>query len=103
MACIEAFIDAWSIWLTGSEVDKDLLICGMSLRWWGRIGKALQLVGAFTLMLELIGLRRLAAFDTWATEQAFPYVMRLYARFAVVVLKGILPILKMTEHLQRFQ
>jgi len=95
-------MDAWATWYAGNEVNKDLIIWGISIRWWGRIGKALQLVGAFTLTLELIGPRRLAAFDKWAIEKAFPYVIRLYARFAAVVLKSILPLMKISESLQRF-
>ena len=83
-------MDVWNTWSAGKEVNKDLVIWCISIRWWGRIGKALQLIGAATLTLELIGPRRLAVFDKWATQTAFPHVVRLYARFVMVVLKSIL-------------
>ena len=102
MTGLETIMDVWNTWSVGKEVDKDLVIWCITIRWRGRICKAMQLCGAFTLTLELIGRRRLAVFDKWATKTAFPYVVRLYRRFVVGMLKGILPLVKMSDNLHRF-
>jgi hypothetical protein len=102
MTSLETIIDVWNTWSAGKEVDKDLVIWCVSIRWWGRIGKGLAVWGAVTLLLDWIGSNKLAAFDKYTTKKLFPRVLRLYARFAVAMLNSILPIVRMTDSMQRF-
>jgi hypothetical protein len=52
---------AWSAWLGGQE-PSECQLWGISLLWWGRIGKILQAFGALTVLAEIIGSERIRAF-----------------------------------------
>lgn len=47
-------LEAWRLWGQGSQLESATL-WGLSLLWWGRIGKLLQFAGALTVVLDLIG------------------------------------------------
>lgn len=55
------WLDLLQAWASGAVIDE-VFVGPFSVRIWGRIGKVLQLVGALTLIFELVGtvkLRRL--------------------------------------------
>lgn len=52
---------AWKLWLTG-DLPSDVMIWGVSIFWWGRIGKIMQFVGAITIVADIIGPERIRDF-----------------------------------------
>lgn len=50
-----------SIWLSQS-FGSTCPVLGVSILWWGRIGKLLQFIGGITILLELIGVERVQAY-----------------------------------------
>lgn len=54
-------LEAWQVWLSGQPTNE-LILWGVSIFWWGRIGKILQTVGFVTLIAEIIGPERIRAF-----------------------------------------
>ena len=58
------YLDAWSQWFAGREVDPQLRLWFMSILWWGRVGKIAAFLGGLTVILDLIGPDRLR---TWGT------------------------------------
>lgn len=55
--------EAWSAWFAG-DINKASVLWGVELFWWGRIGKALQLVGGLTIVAEIIGADALRKFGS---------------------------------------
>ena len=49
-----SYWDAWSFWWSGQKVDE-MQMWGLSLLWWGRIGKLLQFIGGLIVIFDLIG------------------------------------------------
>ncbi len=54
-----SYIDAWSLWFSGQEVDPQLRLWFMSILWWGRVGKIAAFIGGLTVILDLVGPERL--------------------------------------------
>jgi hypothetical protein len=52
-------LDAWSLWLSGQEVDPQLSIGPMTVLWWSRVGKIAAFIGGATVILDLVGPERL--------------------------------------------
>ncbi|HEY3472751.1 MAG TPA: hypothetical protein VGL47_46970 [Amycolatopsis sp.] len=48
------------LWLSG-KTTGDTVVAGLSARAWGRIGKVMQYVAGFTVVLDIIGAKRLTA------------------------------------------
>ncbi len=61
--------DAWREWAAGNDT-LDLVLWGLEIRWWGRIGKMLQFAGALTVILDIVGPQRLIAFGASLREAA---------------------------------
>jgi hypothetical protein len=53
-------LEAWRLWGSG-QPTADLVLWGLPILWWGRIGKLAQFAGALTVVLDLIGPARLRA------------------------------------------
>lgn len=53
------YLDAWATWWDGQQVDPELGLGPLSVRWWGRLGKIAAFVGGGTVVLDLIGPDRL--------------------------------------------
>lgn len=53
--------EAWTLWFS-NQLSSDVTIWGVSLLWWGRLGKILQFVGGVTVVAEIIGPERIRAF-----------------------------------------
>jgi hypothetical protein len=48
----------WSSWWAGRST-QNLYVLGLSMLWWGRIGKYLQFLGGLTVVLDIVGPERL--------------------------------------------
>jgi hypothetical protein len=101
MADLETLIDAWRTWYAGNDVGKDLIIWGMSLRWWNRIAHLMQLWTMLVVLLEVIGRERFIRFEAWAIETALPYAIRLYKRFAVFMIDLVRPFVRFVDRSKR--
>lgn len=55
-------IEAWRRWAQGDLDVKAVQLWGMSILWWGRIGKLTALAAALTIIAEIVGPKRLRAF-----------------------------------------
>jgi hypothetical protein len=56
-----SYLEAWTLWLSGNQV-QDSLLWGVKILWWGRIGKLIQFMAALTIIAEIIGPDRLRLF-----------------------------------------
>lgn len=54
-------LDAWRHWFLGESLDP-LYLWGISIFWWGRIGKVLEFAAGLTIVAEIIGPERLRRF-----------------------------------------
>lgn len=52
---------AWKLWLAG-HLPSDVIIWGVSVFWWGRLGKIMQLIGAITIVADIIGPEKIRRF-----------------------------------------
>jgi len=52
------FLDAWTMWLQGSDIQSRLL-WGYEIYWWGRLGLIVVFVSALTTLAAVIGHERL--------------------------------------------
>lgn len=56
-----SYLDAWGMWLAGgSTLGNDLL--GLSMIWWGRLGKVLSFVAGAAVVVDLLGPERLSRY-----------------------------------------
>jgi hypothetical protein len=53
--------EAWGKWARG-DLTEQAQLWGMSILWWGRIGKLTGLAAALTIIAEIVGAERLRAF-----------------------------------------
>lgn len=53
-----SLVEAWTAWLRG-ELDPSAELLGLTVRWWGRIGKIALFAGSATVILDIIGPDRL--------------------------------------------
>lgn len=56
-------VEAWSLWLSG-RLSPNTIILGISIFWWGRLGKVMQFVGAVTIIADIIGPEKIRSFGT---------------------------------------
>lgn len=52
------FSEVWSAWLAGRDIG-DAKMGGLSILWWGRVGRLSQFLGGLTVVLDVIGSARL--------------------------------------------
>jgi hypothetical protein len=64
-------VEIWRTWLSGESVT-DSELWGVSMLWWGRIGKLLQLFAALTIVVEIVGPERLRRFGRSAHRRVEP-------------------------------
>jgi hypothetical protein len=50
--------ETWHNWRSG-HLDPELVLWGIRLLWWARVGKILQIIGAVTVLVDIIGPRKL--------------------------------------------
>ncbi len=56
-----SYFEAWKHWFDGETIGQ-MKLWGVSIFWWGRIGKLLQFLGGITIIAEIIGVTRLRKF-----------------------------------------
>jgi hypothetical protein len=54
------YVQAWEYWASGRPDNGCLVLWGMSLRWWGRIGQIVAFTGSLLLVAELVDLAGIA-------------------------------------------
>jgi hypothetical protein len=67
--------EAWRLWAQG-ELDPHALLWGLQLFWWGRIGKALQLIAGAMIVIEIVGPERLRRFGESLDDRLRPESLR---------------------------
>ncbi len=63
--------DLWREWAAGNST-LEFELWGLEMVWWGRIGKILQLLGALTVLVEIVGTERMLRTGE-ALQQATPF------------------------------
>ena len=62
---------AWHLWLSGKPLTG-LKLWGVNIIWWGRIGKILEFLAAYAVIVEIAGSVRLQrygkSFGIWFRE-----------------------------------
>ncbi|WP_326834720.1 hypothetical protein VSH64_07290 [Amycolatopsis rhabdoformis] len=51
-------LHAWREWLAGHDTAQ-LRVFGVTVLWWGRLGKTLEFLGGLTVVLDLLGRQRM--------------------------------------------
>jgi hypothetical protein len=64
-----SYLDAWSLWFSGQEVDPQLRMGPMTVLWWGRTGKLAAFIGGATVILDLMGPKRLRRIGRRSAEE----------------------------------
>ena len=72
------YIQAWEYWASGRPDNGCLVLWGLSLRWWGRIGQLVTFTGSLLVVADLVDLEGFA--------QSLRGVRSLLKRAADVVL-----------------
>jgi hypothetical protein len=54
------YVQAWEYWASGSPDNECLVLWGLSLLWWGRIGQLVAFTGSLLLVAELVDLTSVA-------------------------------------------
>ncbi len=63
--------ELWREWASGNST-LEFELWGVEMVWWGRIGKILQLLGALTVLVEVVGTERMLRTGE-ALQQATPF------------------------------
>src|SRR5579864_3431403 len=58
---MDQLIEVWGHWTYGDRTDQ-LFLWGLSMLWWGRIGKLLELAAGLTVVAEIVGPERLRGY-----------------------------------------
>lgn len=56
---------AWQLWSQNADIANSTLLWGLSVRNWGRIGKCMQALAAFAVLLDIIGAPAVRRFGDW--------------------------------------
>jgi hypothetical protein len=70
-----SFFEALSVWSTGRSTDT-LVLFGLSMVWWGRIGKILQVIGGVLVVSEIIGEERIKEYGESLHRKTSSSVLR---------------------------
>lgn len=52
---------AWALWFQGIEL-KDATLWGITFIWWARLGLILQFIGALTIIVDIVGHKKIREF-----------------------------------------
>jgi hypothetical protein len=58
-----SIVEAWTHWLSG-DLPPTATFFGVSIFWWGRLGKIMQGIGAVTIVADIIGPEKIRSFGT---------------------------------------
>lgn len=89
---MDALSEVVSQWLSGREVDDDLVVLGLRMIWWGRIGKLLAFLGGGTIILDIIGPERVMEWER-ARRMVAPRLTRALHSLAVSIVFLIVSLL----------
>lgn len=67
-------VEAWTLWFSG-HLSPDLTLWGVSVFWWGRLGKIMQFVGAITIVADIIGPEKIRRFGASLHATVMPFVL----------------------------
>lgn len=89
-----SLIEAWSIWLSGDLPDSALL-WGISILWWERIGKLMQITGAATIIADIVGPEKIRKFGTSLQSQTsvtmlIQFLRQCFSWYAIIFRRTIL-------------
>ncbi|PSN17972.1 hypothetical protein C7271_14950 [filamentous cyanobacterium CCP5] len=89
-----SLIEAWSIWLSGDLPDSTLL-WGISILWWERIGKIMQVLGATTIIADIIGPEEIRKFGSslqgrLPTDTLIQYLKQCFNWYAFIFRQTVL-------------
>lgn len=87
-------LQAWKLWFDNADISNNTLIFDITVHNWGRIGKCLQALAAFTVLLDIIGAPAVRGFGSRLRSiTTFAKAKRLTVRglqlFAYMLTKGI--------------
>lgn len=54
-----SWVEAWRLWFSGKPLAAGTDLWGLSFTWWGRIGKILEFMAAYGVIVEIAGPKRL--------------------------------------------
>jgi len=63
-----SYWEAWSLWFNGQPTEN-LRMWGQPMLVWGRVGKSLQVIGALTVIIDIIGPVRIQRFGESLSAQ----------------------------------
>jgi hypothetical protein len=69
-------LHAWREWLAGHDITQ-IRLFGIEILWWGRIGKTLEFLGGLTVVVDLLGRARMAAFHDTLRRRRVRLIARL--------------------------
>ncbi|MFF4597264.1 hypothetical protein [Amycolatopsis sp. NPDC001319] len=69
-------LHAWREWFAGHDTTQ-LRVFGIAVLWWGRLGKTLEFVGGLTVVIDLLGRTKMAAFHTILRTRRTQLISRL--------------------------
>jgi hypothetical protein len=72
-AFFQEFIDVWTAWINASTPIHEQMLWGHTVLFWGRVGKVMELIGAFFLIYEILGREE-------SSEQATGFAEQMSAR-----------------------
>ncbi|NJP09061.1 MAG: hypothetical protein HC866_05870 [Leptolyngbyaceae cyanobacterium RU_5_1] len=58
-----SIFEAWALWWSG-HLSPHSTIWGVSIFWWGRLGRTMQFVGAVTIIADIIGPEKIRKFGS---------------------------------------
>lgn len=74
-----SLFDAWALWLSG-HLSQHLTLMGVSIFWWGRLGKIMQLIGAATIIADIIGPEKIRKFGASLQGAITPAILTQFLK-----------------------
>ncbi|MGW4488082.1 hypothetical protein ACWEOE_30075 [Amycolatopsis sp. NPDC004368] len=72
-------LHAWHEWLAGHDTAQ-LRVFGVTVLWWGRLGKTLEFLGGLTVVIDLLGRQRMTVVHAALRDRRQRLVDRLRRR-----------------------
>jgi hypothetical protein len=72
-------LEAWSLWLSG-DLSSNAVLLGISILWWGRLGKLMEFVGGATIIADIIGPEKIRRFGTSLHNAITPMLLMEFLR-----------------------
>ena len=87
-------LEAWKLWFSG-DLPANTILWGINILWWERIGKLMQLLGAATIIADIIGPEKIRRFGTSLQSTITPntliqFLKQCFDWYAVIFSQTIL-------------